>query len=179
MYLSKESRDFSAWLSLKIVTQTEFFSVLIVNKCPELSPDLLCLSNVELSTVTSSLLISFLQHGGDRPCQDWSPDRHEAQFKCLDPPGSSSSSVCFRGGGAGQGRVLGMTLCIKVPECIREEGLDTLPLNGRGHGHLIKSSQLCSLLINIKNYPVQANWKHALHQRWVKFKQSCEITWIA
>lgn len=52
---------------------------------------------------------------------------------------------------------LGMTLCIKVPECIREEGLDTLPLNGRGHGHLIKSSQLCSLLINVKNYPVQAN----------------------
>lgn len=63
--------------------------------------------------------------------------------------------------------VLGMTLCIKVPQCIREEGLDTLPLNGQGHGHLIKSSQLCSLLINVKNYPVQANWKHKFHLRWI------------
>lgn len=48
-----------------------------------------------------------------------------------------------------------MTVCIKDPECIREEGFDTLPLNSQGHGHLIKSSQLCSLLINVKNDSVQ------------------------
>lgn len=39
-------------------------STFTVNKCLELSPDLLRLSNVELGAVTSNLLVSLLQHGG-------------------------------------------------------------------------------------------------------------------
>lgn len=46
------------------VTQAELVSTLTVNKCLQLSPDLLRLSNVELGAVTSNLLVSLLQHSG-------------------------------------------------------------------------------------------------------------------
>lgn len=45
-------------------THDEMVSVLTVNKRREPSPDLLRHSNAELCAVTSSSLISLLQHGG-------------------------------------------------------------------------------------------------------------------
>lgn len=77
-----------------------------------LSPDLLCLSNVELSAVTSNLLISFSQHGGTGLVMTGLQTSMKLSLSV-----SSLQEVpqhLFSG-------VPGMTLCIKDPECIREE----------------------------------------------------------